>query len=73
MAKLTKQDWEKLKADKVAFSTMPQKLFKALLDKVYGPKGNPGSDSANPGDFDDTDELMIYLARSEPPIQPGVI
>jgi hypothetical protein len=63
MPKLAKQDWEKLKADKVAFSAMPQKLFKSLLDKVYA--------SGNTGEFDDTDALMIYLARAEPPIQPA--
>jgi len=63
MPKLTKDDWVKLKADKVAFPTMPTNLFDSLLNKVYA---SPSSS----GFFDDTDELMIYLARSEPPIQP---
>ncbi len=63
MPKLTQQDWKKLKDEyKVAFSTMPADLFNKLLDKVYT--------SANPGELDDIDALMIYLARTEPPIQP---
>jgi len=66
MPKLTKPDWQKLKADKVAFSTMPQKLFNVLLDKVCT--------SSNPDEFDDADALMIYLSHvTEPPIQPGVV
>lgn len=70
MPKLTRQDWEKLRNEyRVAFSRMHPDLFKLFLDKVYG---NPGSDSANPGDLDDIDAMMIYLARGEPPIQPVI-
>jgi hypothetical protein len=80
MSKLTRQDWERLRGRyKVAFTGMRSNVFTTLLDKVYGPrkKGNPGSDSANEGNLDDTDALMVYLAhdmalaRSEPGIRPS--
>ena len=62
MPKLDEEDWRKFKKDEVAFATMPKKLFDLLLKKVYAP--------TNPGQDENIDELMIYLARSEPRIQP---
>ena len=67
MALLTRKDWEKLRSEyHVAFSRMHPRLFKLFLDKMFG---NPGGDSST-GQLDDTDAMMIYLARAEPPIQP---
>lgn len=68
MPKITRQDWEMLRNRyHVAFSRMHPDLFKLLLEKVYSPKNNPGSDCANSGELDETDALMIYLAHAEPP------
>ncbi|MFQ6114909.1 MAG: hypothetical protein ACE5NG_12645 [bacterium] len=72
MSLLTRQDWEMLRNKyQVAFSRMHPDLFKLFLDKIYGPKSNPGGGSANPGKLDDIDAMMIYLARAEPPIRPA--
>ena len=43
-------------------------LFKKLLYKVYA---NPGGDTANPGELDETEAMMIYLSHAEPPIPPA--
>jgi len=70
MPKLTRGDWEKLKFDhKVTFRCMDENLFNLLLDKIFA-KSNPGSNLENPGDIDDIDALMVYLAHAEPPIPP---
>lgn len=69
MALLIKKDWQMLRNEyRVAFNAMPSDLFKLLLEKVYG---NPGGDSKKRGKLDQTDALMFYLARTEPPIPPG--
>lgn len=69
MPKLTRQDWQMLRDNyQVAFLRMDPRLFNLLLDKVYGPESTSKS---NPGELDDTDALMIYLAHVEPDIQPG--
>ncbi|OGC82182.1 MAG: hypothetical protein A2W07_03920 [candidate division Zixibacteria bacterium RBG_16_43_9] len=65
MPLLTRQDWETLRKEEVAFERMQQKHFEKLLDKVYG---NPGSTART--ELDDIDALMVYLARTEPPIPP---
>ena len=77
MPKLSREDWEDLRdVYGVTFRGMPSNLFTALLDKVYGPKreGNPGSNPANTGEVSEKvteiDAMMIYLARTEPGIQP---
>lgn len=74
MPKLTEIDWKRLRENKVAFWIMPDNLFKKLMKvlEVYrkSTEGNPGSDSVNPGEFDEIDELMFWLAHVEPPIQP---
>lgn len=71
MSLLKRQDWTKLRNEyRVAFSGMHPSLFKKMLDKVYG---NPGSDSSNPGELDETDAMMIYLSHAEPPIPPAKI
>lgn len=77
MPKLTPQDWRKLKNTyMVAFRQWPDKLFEVLLRKVYDSKGvkviksNPGSNPVNRDGVDETDALMVYLSRGEPPIQP---
>ena len=68
MPKLTRQDWELLRDQyHVAFSGMHEDLFILLLDKVYG----QNSPKNNPGELDNADALMIYLAHAEPPISPG--
>ena len=62
MPKLTRQDWETLRDPyKVAFTGMPTDLFQLLLDKVYGPKSNSGSESANSGGLDKTDAINLRI------------
>jgi hypothetical protein len=69
MPKLTRQDWQMLRDNyQVAFLRMDPRLFNLLLDKVYG---SESTSKNNPGELDDTDALMIFLARGEPDIQPA--
>ena len=73
MPLLTREDWETLRNRyHVAFWGMDPALFQLLLDKVYGPKSNPGSDPPHASGVDDADAMMIYLVRggAEPPIGP---
>jgi len=68
MPKITRDDWVALRDEyHVAFTRMKRDLFELFLKKIYG---NPGSGSSAPDKVDETDAMMIYLARGEPPIQP---
>jgi hypothetical protein len=67
MAKLRPEDWQRLRNTyKVAFQGWADENFQLLLDKVYG-------SASNSADADDTDALMIQMARTEPPIPPKLL
>jgi len=71
MSLLTRKDWELLR-DKynVSFSRMHPDLFNLFMEKVYGTKDMDQGETSARGELDDTDAMMIYLARAEPPIRP---
>lgn len=69
MSKLKRSDWELLRYKyNVAFTKMKKEHFELLLNRLFS---NPGLDSGSGEEVDETDALMVYLARGEPPIQPS--
>ena len=60
---ISKADWKSLRKHQVAFKSMNEDIFDALLEAIYsieieGDDGNPSV----------ADRLMMYLAHAEPPI-----
>ena len=65
MSLLQRGDWVKLRdIHRVAFTGMPDDLFKSLMDSVFD-----GSEKRET--LDDVDAMLFCLARAEPGITPG--
>lgn len=61
MSQLTREHWEELRSQKVAFTHWPDDLFELLLNKVFGPQKAGAATTTKL----DEDALMIFLAKAE--------